>query len=76
MIDRDRIQFVTAVSWHLDHNFYPRSMGFLFVSAVEACDNCNNGEPDKLVTMPNGRQELSGHIIEVLRLEDMIIADF
>ena len=76
MIDTDRIRFLTAVRWHLNYNFYPDSMGFLFVQAVEALDNCNNAEPDKLVIMPSGNQLPSAEIIEILRLEDMITADF
>jgi len=76
MIDQERIKFLQAIDWHLNYNFYPASMGFLFDAVVEAIDNCNNGEPDKLVTMPNAQQEPSAHIVEVLRLEDMITIDY
>jgi hypothetical protein len=75
-IDRERIKFLTAIQWHLNYNFYPASMGFLYDQAVEAIDNCNNGDPDKLITMPNAQQETSGHIVEVLHLEDMITTEY
>ena len=61
-----------AVNWHLSYNFYPGSMGMFINQALEAIANCTNGDCNKLVTMPNGQQETSYHIIEVLRLEDMI----
>lgn len=75
MIDRERIQFLTAISWHLNYNFYPH-MNYMYDQAVEALDNCNNYEPNKLVTMPNGKQLSSAEIVDYLRLEDMITTDF
>ncbi len=71
MIDRERIQFLTAVRWHLDYNFYP-AMGYMFDSTVEALDNCNNYEPEKLVTVPDGRKLASSYIVDELRLQDMV----
>lgn len=73
MIDIERIKFLQAIDWHLRYNFYPiGSMSYLFNLAVEAIDNCNSGEPDKLVTETNGLSYPSAHLVEVLRLEDMI----
>lgn len=75
-INFDQYHLEEAVHWHLSYNFYPGSMGMFVNQALEAIANCSNGDCNKLVIMPNGQQEASYHIIEVLRLEDMVTAEY
>lgn len=45
---REQIQHMTALTWHLQHNFYPSKL-YLYDMADKAIQLCNEGKPDNLV---------------------------
>lgn len=44
----------TALSWHLTSNHYPPVPDTMVQPCVEALDNANAGEWDKMVQLPDG----------------------
>jgi hypothetical protein len=73
------IPVVAQIEIHLTTNLYPPVPSFMATTCVEAIDNANDGNWEKIVQLPQGvtfqgRDEVPSHtIIEGHRLEFWII---
>jgi len=54
MAELDTVDLRQALSWHLTSNHYPPVPTIMVDSCIEAIDNANEGEWDKLVSLPEG----------------------
>lgn len=50
----ENIELRQALSWHLAGNFYPPISADMIDPCIEAIQNANEGEWEKLVSLPEG----------------------
>lgn len=54
MAELDSISLERSISWHLTSNHYPPIPTSMVPTCIEAIDNANAGEWDKLISLPEG----------------------
>lgn len=54
MAELDSIGIEQSIGWHLTSNHYPPIPTMMVPVCIEAIDNANDGEWDKLVSLPEG----------------------
>jgi hypothetical protein len=50
----DFMPLENQIQWHLASNHYPAIPAIMVEPCIEAIDNANEGEWDKLITLPEG----------------------
>ena len=65
-----------AIGWHLANNFIPPQPPELLDYCLEAIDACNSGDCTRLIELPGGVKVTAGQLVDDLRLNDMIAAEY
>lgn len=66
---REQIQYMNALTWYLEYNFYP-SMSYMYDVADKAIQLCNEGKPDNMIS--SGLGVTAGEIVEDLHLSEFL----
>ena len=69
-VERD----ITA--WHLQNNFIPPQPPELLEYCIKAMHACNEGNDDRVIQLPGGVTVTAGQLVDDLRLNDMIAAEY
>lgn len=54
LVNEGDLDLRSALSWHLTSNHFPPVPSIMIEPCIEAIDNANEGEWDKLVSLPEG----------------------
>jgi len=76
---RDRLEQDNALAWHLRYNHFPPRPAELIQAARQAIDAANEGEPGRLIALPEGittqdgaTSQTAAELIEALHLDGFL----
>ena len=77
MIDQENIERMrAAIAWHLENNFIPPQPPQMIDYCLQAIEACNSHDPTRLINLPGGVMVTAEELVDDLRLEDMIAAEY